>query len=47
MSSIDECPHCGEQAHCMEYDSDEDLYLMRCDNECGDFWVTDDTETWK
>jgi hypothetical protein len=46
----DVCPFCrNTNTHCNEYDSDDDLYYMQCDNdECGHMWtVRDDTETWK
>lgn len=40
------CLTCGEPAEATEYDSDEDLYRMLCEN--GHVhWMTDDTETWK
>lgn len=46
MSDIDKCLTCGQPATANEYDADEDLYLMICENG-HKHWVTDDTETWK
>lgn len=49
MDDLDTCPRCGSDAHCNEYDADEDIYVMICDNDdCRhSFSVTDDTEVWK
>lgn len=44
----EDCPIC----HCsttevLEYDGDEDSYLMLCDG-CGHrYWATNDDEVWK
>lgn len=46
MSDTDECETCGKQAEALEYDSDEDMYLMRCEDG-HTYWATDDTESWK
>jgi hypothetical protein len=45
----DTCVRCGGQAHCVDYDSDEDLYRMICDEEdCRHvFTFSDEFETWK
>lgn len=39
---------CGEAMQCLEYDSDEDLYLYVCQVERTHHnWVETDEETWK
>ena len=44
------CPHCGDVEgswQVREYDSDEDLYLYKCD-ECGHSErIENDDEVWK
>lgn len=44
--NLDECVRCGESAHAQEYDADEDVYVMRCENGHVTY-VTDDFEVWK
>lgn len=43
-----QCPNCPEEIlYCSEYDSDEDMYFMSCD-ECGySEWIETDDEVWK
>lgn len=43
----DICPVCGSESECFEYDSDDDLYLMRCTEKGHDWTLTDPTEVWK
>lgn len=46
MNDLDKCQTCGKLAQANEYDPDEDVYLMICEDGHR-HWVTDDTETWK
>lgn len=46
VSDFNYCRVCGKFAEANEYDSDEDMYLMICEDG-HKHWVTDDTETWK
>lgn len=41
-----ECEICSAPVEAKEYDHDEDMYYMICDNGHR-YWATNDDETWK
>lgn len=48
MSEDDACPQCGATGYVNEYDSDDDVYVMVCDEDTTHRWYyTTDDEVWK
>lgn len=46
MDELNKCQTCGKDAQANEYDHDDDVYLMICEDGHR-HWVANDDEVWK